>query len=111
MENERPGQLDTLSSDERRAIIRNVITRITAHFDKASYRHSVSVEFSEAVSRLLASNSDPGGSSSEHGVGVGGPFDPLSDPVADGQQETAAKKSRGSRDFSAAEIKQSVTVE
>ena len=106
-----PEQIDLLSDDERKVIVHNMITRVTAHFDRASNKHRIDVTFSETVARLLA-----GPAGDQHHSGDAG--NPSEDNAAclctDGDDEAgecAVKKSGGSGVDSAADHAYSVTVE
>lgn len=106
-----PDQLDLLSDVERKAIIKKMITSITASFDQTSKKHQIDVEFSETVSRWLAPSSVdqqpladeqelPGKTSAA--LGVSG---------EDGSVGDAVKKTGGCRINLATDQNYSVTVE
>jgi DNA invertase Pin-like site-specific DNA recombinase len=106
-----PEQVDLLSDEEKKAVVGNMLTRITASFDQTSKKHQIEVEFSETVSRLLAPSSvdqqptaveqEPTGDTSAS-LGVSG---------KDGSGGDAVKKSGGSTISYAADHAYSVTVE
>ncbi len=52
-----PEQIEALSEVEKKALISNMITKITASFDQTSKKHQIDVEFSATVSRLLVPSS------------------------------------------------------
>lgn len=104
-------QVDLLSDDDKRTVITELTSRISVHFDQASNKHSVDVELSETVSRLLADRGEP---TTDQRCLTGPdrrPPQTWTDQSEDSEGDDVGKKHRGSWASLAAENDHSVTVE
>lgn len=104
-------QIDALSDGEKRAVIGNIVSRITVRFDTESNQHSVDLTFTDHVTRLLA-----GRTSDQSDDAAVGNIDELCPPCQceiyqDVTGVHRSKKHVGSRVLSAADLTHSVTVE
>jgi len=106
-----PNQIDLLSDDEKKVVVGNLITRITASFNPETKKHRLDVEFAETVSQMLDHSSDGQRTLAESGDLVGEPSEALGEDREAGLRNNAGKKSGGSRINSAAERNYSVTAE
>jgi hypothetical protein len=106
-----PEQIDLLSDEEKKVVVSKMITRITAHFDRASNKHRIDVTFSETVACLLAADGvyqRTTGDDSETGRCQTGT---IRGNEGNGDEESVGKKSGGSMMTSAADHAYSLTVE
>ena len=106
-----PSQLDLLPDAEKKTVITDLVTRISVHFDKVSNKHSVAIEFSETVSRLLGSPSDHSIDPEQPGEPLSGQAQAMSHPATNNEGDGVGKKPLGSGESPAAEFAYSVTVE
>lgn len=106
-----PDQIDLLSDAEKKVVITNMITRVTAHFDATTTNHRVDVTFSETVARLLADDQGGRKLSVDDSVTGGCQTVAINGKGENYAGDDAGKKSGGSTTMSAAEQTYSTTVE
>ena len=102
-----PDRIDLLSDQERKSVVNSLLSKVSVFFDSETKKHTLDVEFTHGISRLLTGSVHI----QEESEVVGGYSEVFNDALEASTRAVVAKKSQSSVENLAAEQDYIVTVE